>query len=141
MSGIMRIALKYALETICDGMLPIYAMVWTNTYNLKLLLFMYTTMPMGWKYYELCNNIILCITYFHNYFCLIYIICNINCWIKVTRSLSHLKLPALSASHRHLSDYPTQSLLYGISLQVQMVTSRNCEDNIVQVGLLLSRVT
>ena len=45
--------------------------------------------------------------------------------------LSHLKLPALSAGHRHLSDYPTPSLLYGlwgfgslggIGLQVQIVT-------------------
>ena len=42
-----------------------------------------------------------------------------------------MKLPALSAGHRHLSDYPTPSLLYGlwgfgslggIGLQVQIVT-------------------
>ena len=48
-----------------------------------------------------------------------------------TIRLSHLKLPALSAGHRHLSDYPTPSLLYGlwgfgslggIGLQVQIVT-------------------
>ena len=56
-------------------------------------------------------------------------------WRSLYRSgvhrLSHLKQPALSAGHRHLSDYPTPSLLYGlwgfgslggIGLQVQIVT-------------------
>ena len=52
--------------------------------------------------------------------------------------LSHLKLPALSAGHRHLSDYPTPSLLYGLTASAHL--DRIIDVLLVKPAVLMSTI-